>query len=123
MTKDAYSRLMELYSEYSVMGQVEMVLGWDQNTYMPPGAAEIRGTQSSVIGAMRHRMITSNKVKGLLREATRKRGLTDIQRSSFRWLEREHERKSAVPEKLVREMAKLEPVSIQAWVKARKEND
>ncbi|MCU0798972.1 MAG: carboxypeptidase M32 [Candidatus Thermoplasmatota archaeon] len=123
MANDAYSKLMDLYSEYSIMGQVDMVIGWDQNTYMPPGAAEMRGVQSSIIGAMRHRAITSRKVKDLLKEASREKELTEVQRSSLRWLRREHERKSAVPEKLVMEMARLEPVSIQAWIKARREND
>ncbi len=123
MANDAYSKLMELYSEYSALGQVEMLMGWDLETYMPQGAAEMRGVQSSVVGAMRHRMITSRKVKGLLREASRSKGLTEVQRSSLRWLKREHERKTSIPETLVKDMAKLEPLSTRAWIKARNEND
>ena len=78
MGNGAYDKLMTIYSEYSTLSQVEQMIGWDQNTYMPPGSAEMRGAQSSIIGALRHRNITSRKVRDLLKEASGTKGLTRL---------------------------------------------
>ena len=42
--KEQLNQLKTLLAEISDLGQVAGLLGWDQQVYMPAGAAEARGT-------------------------------------------------------------------------------
>ncbi|WP_220184063.1 carboxypeptidase M32 [Thermoactinomyces mirandus] len=55
-------RLREIYDLESVIA----VLTWDQNTHMPPGGAEARGKQLSVLGELAHQKKTAPELGELL---------------------------------------------------------
>ena len=46
-------RLVELDREIGLLGHIGSLLGWDQETYMPPKAVEERSEQVALIEALR----------------------------------------------------------------------
>ena len=53
------------------LSSVASVLGWDQNTYMPPGGAETRGNQMAIISRITHEWATAEEMGRLLEEIGR----------------------------------------------------
>ena len=49
------NRLREVFD----LGCVRSLLGWDQNTYMPPGGAKARGRQLALLSRLAHGKFTS----------------------------------------------------------------
>jgi len=113
--------LLSIYAEVSKVNSIGSILSWDQNTYMPPGAAADRGAQMAYLSQISHRLITSEKVGKLLGEL-RKVELDPVKSAMVREIERLHRRKTAIPEDLEAEIAGLEPISTQAWVEAKKKD-
>ncbi len=55
-----FAKLKVLLSEIADLNAAQAVLGWDQQTYMPPGGAEARGNQLATLGSLTHQKFTSN---------------------------------------------------------------
>ncbi len=59
-------RLKEILGEVSDLRYASALLGWDQQTYMPPGGAEARGNQLALLGKLAHERGTSPELGKLL---------------------------------------------------------
>ncbi len=53
----------------SRLGQAAALLGWDQQTYMPSGAAESRGEQAATLSELIHEFATSEEMGNLLAQS------------------------------------------------------
>ena len=62
------ARLKEILAEVADLNGAAALLGWDQQTYMPPGAAEQRGQQTGTLGRIAHEISTSPELGKLLEE-------------------------------------------------------
>src|SRR5690242_10391934 len=51
------------------LSRANAVLGWDQQTYMPPGGAFARGEQMSTLSRLSHEMFTAPETGELLQAA------------------------------------------------------
>ncbi len=114
----------ELGAVLSDLNQVSGLLGWDQQTLMPQGAASQRGNQIATVQTLLHDMITSPKTASLVRALTEVQdqfGHTD--RAMIRELRREHERATRIPARLVVELAHAQSEGVEVWTKARADND
>src|SRR5690554_223853 len=114
----------ELGAVLSDLNQVSGLLGWDQQTFMPKGAASQRGNQIATVQTLQHDMITSTRTAELVR------ALTDVQdqfggtdRAMIRELRRAHERATRIPARLVVELAHAESEGVGVWTEARANND
>ncbi|MGA1793372.1 MAG: carboxypeptidase M32 [Thermoplasmatota archaeon] len=119
---DAYRELLGIYDEVSVLGDISSILNWDQYTYMPRMAAESRGAQFAYLSGLTHRKITNPKV-GALISSLQSADLSDKEAAVVREVSRVYKRKTAVPEELESKIARLEPLSVQAWIEAKKKGD
>ncbi len=61
-------QLRGLLQEISDLHYISALLGWDQQTYMPPGGAEARGNQLALIERLAHERGTSPELGKLLEE-------------------------------------------------------
>ena len=59
-------QLKSLLAEVADLEHVQELLGWDQQTYMPQGAAESRGNQLATLGKLSHQKFTSDEIGTLL---------------------------------------------------------
>ena len=121
--------LKELSHKASVLRGVEYVLGWDQETYMPPGAAEARAEQIKLIASLIHQTKTSKEYKRALSSLIDlktggflSKGLSKADQAALREWRRDYLKDSKLPTSFVEEFSKLTSIAQEVWKKARKEN-
>ena len=102
------------------------VLSWDQETYMPPGAAEARAHQLSTLQTMAHEQFVSDETGALLeRAADELNGVDrlDDDASLVRVARRDYERDRKLPSDLVADLSRTVSEAKEAWKNARAEDD
>lgn len=102
------------------LGQVMGRLGWDQETMMPPGAAEQRGEEMAAMESVLHARRTDPRVGEWLAAA---KPVSDADAAQLREIARAHARAVKVPADLAAELARVTSVSQGIWAKARAEGD
>src|ERR1035437_1863941 len=98
-------------------------LGWDQETYMPAGAAGFRAGQLSTLTGISHDMFTGEKTETLLRELKNHKGLNDIQKKNTELLNEDYTRQKKYTTEFVEQMSHAVSASFNAWQRAKKENN
>ena len=140
------AELLETLREIADLGALGSLAGWDQETAMPPGAAEVRGSQLAALEGLIHERAVAQRLGVLIGElteamappisATASAGAsspasaeadatayTDADRGLVRHARRDYERATKLPKGLVQEIAKAQATSFDAWRKARANND
>lgn len=102
------------------LGQVMGRLGWDQETMMPPAAAEQRSEEMAALESVLHARRTDPRVGEWLAQAQPE---TDVDKAQVREIARSHARAVKVPADLAAELARLTSVSQGIWAKARATED
>ena len=101
------------------------VLEWDQETYMPPGAAEARANQIATLRQLAHEKFTSDETGTLLEQAARElNGADPLDNDAalLRVTQKDYEKAQKLPASLVAEMAMTVSRAKQAWKEARETN-
>jgi carboxypeptidase Taq len=112
--------------EISDLSGARSVLGWDQATYMPPGAADLRGRQMALLGRLVHDRLTDPAIGRLLdaiEADTARIGDDELLRDLVTVTRRDWERARRVPAEFVVRSAEHGSRSYAAWVSARPAND
>jgi carboxypeptidase Taq len=112
------ARLADVHHLRAAMG----LLGWDQQTGMPPGGAAGRAAQLATLSRIAHEIFTAAETARLLAAAERE-GL-DLDPESddaalLRVARRDFERESRLPADLVAETAQVTTLAFEAWRQAR----
>lgn len=118
----AYSALAEHYRDVVALGQVSGLLGWDQETIMPKGAATQRSEWMSALEKVGHAQRTDPRIAEWL-EAASAADLTEEQAANVRLIRRQFERQSKVPSALARQIARVTSQAQGVWAKAREAGD
>ena len=114
------------------LGQVEdlraaaTVLEWDQETYMPDGAAEARAHQIATLRTLAHEFFTDDEIGTLLdalAPATDDLDPLTDEASLVRVTQRDYDKALRIPADLVGEIAAAVALGKQAWRTARSEDD
>jgi carboxypeptidase Taq len=119
-------QLKTLLADISDLSYTAAVLGWDQQTYMPPGGAEARGNQLALLGRLVHERATSPELGKLLEELKPYAASLDPDSDDTRLVKvtsRGYEKAVRVPTKHVVEFAQATTFAQQAWVEARAKSD
>ena len=118
--------LRTILAELSNIGGAQAVLGWDQQTYMPPAAAESRGEQLGTLGKLAHKIATSPELGKLLDELKPSTASLDPDSDDARLVKfaiRDYEQATRLPEDFVVEQAQVTALANQAWAEARAKSD
>jgi len=102
------------------------VLGWDQQTYMPPGGAEARAEQLATLSRLAHEMFVAETTGALLEQAAAEvdgAGYDSDEAALVRVVQHDYDLATRVPTKLVEEIARTTTLAHEVWAKARQEND
>ncbi|HEX8913893.1 MAG TPA: hypothetical protein VF796_16205, partial [Humisphaera sp.] len=124
--KAAYAELTKELRDISVLGSIGSVLSWDEQTFMPPGAADHRADQSALVSRLSHERFTSPRVGELIAVVEASDLVKDPESDAavnVREARRDYDRSTKLPTSLVEEMAKTEVLSQHAWSEARKNDD
>src|SRR5262245_39747447 len=123
---DAYAELVRRSKELGVLNSCAAVLAWDQQTYMPPKGAPLRGEQMAFLAALAHQKFTDPKVGELLGMVEGSELVKDPvsdAAANVRELRRAYDRVTKLPQSLVEELARVTTQAQQAWQEAKKNND
>ncbi len=118
----AVRQLVEEYRKIWALGYASALLGWDYETYMPPGAAEERGEAEAVLVSLRRSFYTSERFLSLLERAGRE-AETDLERGIVRVLRRDVHYYTSIPEELLQERERAVNRAKLAWRRAKKRSD
>jgi carboxypeptidase Taq len=125
--KDArIAELLDYMHEIEDLKALGDLAEWDQNTEMPEGAAEVRGYQMATLQGVMHDRWTAPRLGVLLSELSdvvKQSDYSDADRGLVREVQRNYDRATKLPRKLVEEMARVQAGSFDAWRRAREQND
>lgn len=99
------------------------VLEWDQETYMPPRAAEVRAQQLATLRRLAHAHFTASETRALLDGIDDAALPDEASRALVRVTRRDLERAVRRPPSLVTRQALVRARALEAWKKARHEDD
>ena len=123
---EAIGSLKARMAQIKRLGEALALLGWDQQTYMPQGAAASRGEQGAVLSQHIHDMFVSTETEKLLAQAERDTAGDDPDSDDVRMLavvRRDYNRETRLPSDLVAELSRHRAIAHSIWVRARKESD
>ncbi len=115
-------QLKEILAEISDLQYAAALLGWDQQTYMPPGGAEARGNQLALLGKLAHERSTSPELGKLLDELKPVTAGLDPDSDDARLVKvsaRNFDKATRVTTKHVMDFAQATTMGQQAWMEAR----
>ncbi|MCE2982800.1 MAG: carboxypeptidase M32 [Parachlamydia sp.] len=122
-TQKNYKALHELSHHARTLQGVVSLLDWDQETYMPAGAAPIRAEQLKTMAGLIHREKTSKKYANALQklvdietgELKDAAGLSPEQAAAVSEWRREYKKSKALPARFVEDFAKLSSQAMNVW--------
>jgi carboxypeptidase Taq len=122
----AYTELMRLSREETILGSCSDLLEWDEEVFMPPGGVEHRAEQLALLAGILHEKGCDPRVDELLAIVEQ----SDLVRDpgsdaavNVRELRREFDRERRLPASLVEESARVAALAGAVWVEARQEGD
>jgi carboxypeptidase Taq len=120
----ALQRLKEIQKEIQSLAHASAVLGWDQETYMPPLAVEGRAEQLAVLEGLVHARTSSPEVGDLLAglESPEDGLLAPADAALVRETRRAYQRATRLPARLVTALARQASLCQALWARARKES-
>ena len=128
--ENAYALLKKIARPASILSGIAQLLDWDQETYMPPGAAEIRAVQLETLAGIIHKEKTSKKFAAALSKLIdlptgklHAKTLPSDKKAALREWRKDYVREKALPKPFVEAFAKLTSESIIAWREAKKKSD
>ncbi len=118
----AYQELEGRFEELAALGHAFGILGWDEQTQMPEGSAPARNEAVSRLRVLAHRLITSDALGELLKQAADEQ-LDDWQRANLALMQRERDHALVLPAEFVQRQSQASMEAEQAWRKLRPAND
>src|SRR3990172_1387036 len=92
-------------------------------TMMPPKAVEIRSKKLALLSRLNHKMSTDPEIGKLLKQITTNQEfdrLSQTEKRNLHLIKRNYEKQTALPVKLVSEIAKQQAITVNTWKKAKK---
>ena len=119
------AELKKLLAPVADLQRASAVLGWDQQTFMPPRGARTRAEQLATLDSLAHRLFTDDEIGRLLDElADAAANLPDDsdEASLIRVTKREYDKAKRVPAALIEDISRTTSLALEAWTKARAES-
>jgi carboxypeptidase Taq len=121
-----FEELLRRLGEISDLERVAALLGWDEETKMPPLGAAARAEQSATVARLAHELGTASELGALLeelRELEASREPESFEASVIRVARRDYEKQRRVPSELRAEMSRARSHGYRAWLEARDAGD
>lgn len=122
----AYAELVRRTREQALLASCAELLGWDEETCMPPGGIAHRARQRGLLAALLHDQATDPRLGDLLAVVEGSdlvRGLDCPAAVNVREIRRNYDRETRLPRALVEETARVTALAEQEWAVARRRSD
>ncbi len=113
----------EHLAEMRKLSSAVSLLGWDQQTHMPPKAAPHRAQVVGKLSRMLFELSVSDRLGAYLEELRKEDGLSPLEKASIRRIGKSYARNRAVPPDFVEQFQIAQSEAQSAWVAARKASD
>jgi carboxypeptidase Taq len=124
-----YESLQERSREVAGYQSMASLLGWDQETYMPPKAGAYRAEQQGQLAGLSHRLATAPEVGGWVAQCEdalppcADEEEMAVRAANVREWRRDYDRATRLPTRLVEELARTTSLSREAWIEARRDSN
>src|SRR6201993_1944189 len=118
----SYNELQNHMQRIADVNYAAATLGWDQETYMPAGAAGFKASQLSTLSGISHQLFTGDNTAQLLKGA-KNGALSEIEKKNVAQIEEDFGRQKKYSTEFVENMSKAVSAAFNAWQQARKENN
>lgn len=118
---DAWTEYRTRIAELEALHGATGVLSWDQQTYMPSGAAGHRGAQLAALSAVFHERMTHERLGELIAELVESDD--PVQAASAKRVKVRFDRSTRLPVDLVTAISRARSDGYAAWMKAREAED
>ncbi|MEI8366002.1 MAG: carboxypeptidase M32 [Parachlamydiaceae bacterium] len=132
MTNQAQQHYKNLHEQgiyIRTLTGIHQLLEWDQETYMPSGAADARSAQIEMLSGIIHEAQTGRKFTqslgkliDLTKGTIKVKSLSTDQKIALKEWRRDYLKEKVLPKKFVTELAKLTSQSLQSWREAKQNN-
>src|SRR6185312_6355396 len=100
----SYNELQNHMQRIADVNYAAATLGWDQETYMPQGAAGFKASQLSTLSGISHQLFTGDNTAICLKNA-KNDSLTDREKKNVTQIEEDFERQKKYPTEFVENMS------------------
>jgi carboxypeptidase Taq len=124
--RNAYTALIRHSQQAALLGSCAELLGWDEETYMPPAGVEHRGRQMALLAGLHHQRWTEPAFGDALAEVEGSKLVAQPEADeavNVRLWRRLYDRACKLPRSLVEELAQTAAMAQQQWASARRRND
>jgi carboxypeptidase Taq len=118
-----YKKLLTRTKDIIVLSSAQSVIHWDMETMMPPKAVEQRSEQLALLSRLSHKMSTAPEIGKLLNAILtdpQYAALGEVEKRNVYLIQKNYDEQTALPEKLVSEIAKQQAITVNTWKKAKK---
>ena len=122
MNDETWAKFAARMKELVHLGEIGQLMGWDEQTMMPPKAAPGRAAQTGTLAAVGHEKLTNAEYGDLIEELGQQ-DLDPDKAAMVALAKRDRDMAVKLPAKLVRELAETASHAQVAWQKARTEDD
>ncbi len=122
----AYDQLLRHARRIALLGSIESVLNWDEQTMLVDAGSEYRAEQLSYLAGRLHQEWVDPRFGELLAtldELTRVTGANQDCVATVRQLKRKRDKRVKLPQSLVEELTRTTVLARQAWIDARRSDD
>ncbi|MCA9568576.1 MAG: carboxypeptidase M32 [Myxococcales bacterium] len=119
---DTWETVKSELREVSLLYGAQASLAWDQQCYMPPGAAALRGEQMALLSRLVHERLTSPKLGRALEDLDGHVDDATTQRA-VELLRKDYDRTVKLPADLVERRARAGATGFDAWIRAKEASD
>jgi carboxypeptidase Taq len=119
----AYKKLMTRAKDLIVLSSAQGVIHWDMETMMPPKAVEQRSEHLALLSRISHKMSTAPEIGNLLNAILadpKYDTLGEVEKRNVYLVKKNYDEQTALPEKLVSDIAKQQAITVNTWKKAKK---
>ncbi len=125
---ESYGALIAYLKEAATLGSCNAVLGWDEQTYLPPLGAGHRAEQTALLAGLHHERLTAPQVGEWLATLEELLPAEPSEDEVAVWVNvretrRRYDRATRMPRALVEELSRVATMAQQTWVAARRTAD
>jgi carboxypeptidase Taq len=118
----AYRELLSKTKDAVVLSTAEGIIHWDMETYMPPNAVEQRSQQLALLSRIHHKLGTDpeiGKLLNIIQTSAEYQSLGQVEKRNLYLIDKSYREQTALPEKLVSDLAMQEALTVNVWKKAK----
>jgi carboxypeptidase Taq len=119
----AYKQLITRAKDLIVLSSAGTIIQWDMETKMPPKGVEQRSQQLALFSRISHKMSTAPENGKLLKTILthpQYDALGEVEKRNVHLIKKNFDEQTAMPEKLVSDIAKQKAITVNTWKKAKK---